>query len=364
MATLSLQEAFAQALTHQAENRPSDAIALYRDITGCVPTEWAPWNNMFYLLAIEGKKEDALSVLAEAARWHPEAVRDWEDILEDLWPSREPLPVAGSVVVPAYKAASFLPATLDSILAAIRALEASLARTAWIVVVDDASTDQTAAVVHAWARERGFQNFRLLVHTGNRGPGAARNAGVRAAEGALIWFLDADDAYAPSHLVNTATALDRRPDAGFARSGVIFDGIDDRILPHWRTQCETSIPINLCVRRVCQDYIGGFPEETAFRTGGGEDCAQARLLQRFFRGVQLDARTVLYRRRPGNAFDQQVRKFTGEEVETLETLPRGLVIAQRAGLVLAERRFKEIARRAPDASVRPFMGSPPASLST
>jgi len=69
------------------------------------------------------------------------------------------------------------------------------------VVVDDGSTDGTADLV---ARE--FPSCRLLVQP-NRGPGAARNAGVAAATGEWVAFLDADDAWFPWTLAQQDAAI-------------------------------------------------------------------------------------------------------------------------------------------------------------
>ena len=60
-----------------------------------------------------------------------------------------------------------------------------------ILVVDDASSDDTAAVVKRAADSRTI----LLRHTQNRGVCAARNTGVRAARGEWVLFLDSDDEY-------------------------------------------------------------------------------------------------------------------------------------------------------------------------
>ena len=67
-----------------------------------------------------------------------------------------------------------------------------------IIVVDDASTDGTAAVVEGLAIRDA--RVRLLRMDRNGGPGAARNAGLDAAGGEWIALLDADDRYHPQRL--------------------------------------------------------------------------------------------------------------------------------------------------------------------
>ena len=106
-----------------------------------------------------------------------------------------------SVVIPAYNAASFIDASVGSVLAqSFRDLE--------IVVVDDGSTDATADRVRAFG-----QRVRLVRQT-NRGVSAARNAGVSLAQGRYVAFLDADDAWQPAKIDRQIEALRRHGDCG------------------------------------------------------------------------------------------------------------------------------------------------------
>lgn len=91
-----------------------------------------------------------------------------------------------SVVVPAYQAE-------DEITACVRALsEQTVGRNRYeIIVVDDGSTDETAAR----AREAGADQVLALPH---QGPAGARNAGIDAAAGAVVLFTDADCEPAPT----------------------------------------------------------------------------------------------------------------------------------------------------------------------
>ena len=72
-----------------------------------------------------------------------------------------------------------------------------------VVVVDDGSTDASGRI----ARESGARCLRQET----RGPGAARNAGVAAARGDAIAFLDADDVWLPSKLRVQARRLEEVP---------------------------------------------------------------------------------------------------------------------------------------------------------
>jgi CDP-glycerol glycerophosphotransferase len=95
-----------------------------------------------------------------------------------------------SVVVPVYDVAGYLPECLDSILTqSVTDLE--------VVAVDDGSTDESPAVLSAYAE----RDPRVrVVRQDNAGLGAARNTGVEHARGELLWFVDSDDLLAPGAL--------------------------------------------------------------------------------------------------------------------------------------------------------------------
>lgn len=111
-----------------------------------------------------------------------------------------------SVVVPAFNYADYLGAALDSLLAQTMA--------DWeCIVVDDGSTDDTAAVARSYAERD--PRFRLLQQQG-RGPAAARNNGVRHSTGTYLQFLDADDLLAASKLEFHSRFLDANPEVDIA----------------------------------------------------------------------------------------------------------------------------------------------------
>jgi glycosyltransferase involved in cell wall biosynthesis len=107
-----------------------------------------------------------------------------------------------SVIVPVYNRAGMIGATLDS------ALEAASGLPIEVVVVDDASTDDTASAVIARRDDR----IRLVRLAENGGQSAARNHGIDAARGTYVKFLDSDDLLLPGQLAAEVRVMDEGAD--------------------------------------------------------------------------------------------------------------------------------------------------------
>lgn len=105
-----------------------------------------------------------------------------------------------SVIMANYRGAAWLPAALDSVLAqTVRDIE--------IIVSDDASPDDSVAVVHGYAaRDR---RIRLIEASRNGGPASARNRALRAARGEWIAIVDSDDIIEPERFAVLLAAADR-----------------------------------------------------------------------------------------------------------------------------------------------------------
>jgi glycosyltransferase involved in cell wall biosynthesis len=108
-----------------------------------------------------------------------------------------------SVVIPCHNSAALVRAAIGSVAAqSFDSLE--------IIVVDDASTDATLDVVHAALAESGRAG-RVVQCATNVGPAAARNAGVRAATGEFVAFLDSDDIWLPEKLERQVALMRANP---------------------------------------------------------------------------------------------------------------------------------------------------------
>ncbi|MEO0466074.1 MAG: glycosyltransferase family 2 protein [Pseudomonadota bacterium] len=97
-----------------------------------------------------------------------------------------------SIIIPAYRCADTLPAAIESGLAQSAACE--------VIVVDDASGDDTVAVARAMAAR--LPGLTVLEQPINQGPAAARNRAILTARGDWIALLDADDRMEPERVEN------------------------------------------------------------------------------------------------------------------------------------------------------------------
>src|SRR5436190_3112297 len=98
-----------------------------------------------------------------------------------------------SVVIPAYNEERWIGCALGSL---GRQTHPSFE----VIVIDDGSTDRTGKIAAGF----GVRLFR----TSHRGAGAARDYGAKAAEGAIVVFLDADDVYATDFLEQLTSPLE------------------------------------------------------------------------------------------------------------------------------------------------------------
>lgn len=115
-----------------------------------------------------------------------------------------------SVIVPAYNHGRFLGDALQSILA-------QTVEPAQIIVVDDGSTDETGLVV------RRCKDPRIeYIEQAHAGVAAARNAGLNAARGEFVTFLDADDRWGPEFIERLHGFLAEDPTAACAFSNFVW----------------------------------------------------------------------------------------------------------------------------------------------
>ena len=164
-----------------------------------------------------------------------------------------------SIIIPCYNHGHYLD----------RALESVLAQTMpdWeVIVVDDGSTDDTRAVVRAYADGR----VRYLYQE-NQGLAGARNTGIDHARGNYLAFLDADDEWEPPFLERCVAVLEADDSLAGVYTRVTFIDEDGRRLLRLGAQPATRAsfrerllqggffpPSSVLVRRETVEMVGRF----------------------------------------------------------------------------------------------------------
>lgn len=165
-----------------------------------------------------------------------------------------------SVIVPAYNAEQFIADALSSV-------RAQVYSRVECIVVDDGSSDGTAAIVHR------SPDVRYL-YQANRGVAAARNLGAAAAKGEYLAFLDADDLWLPEKVGRQAAALAANSDVAMVHCGIVVT--DSGLVPVAVRPCATSrrqaleravrlfppaiYSTTLMIRRDVFEVMGGYDE--------------------------------------------------------------------------------------------------------
>lgn len=175
-----------------------------------------------------------------------------------------------SVIIPTFNRAHYLTQAIDSVLA-------QTYQNFEIIVVDDGSTDDTAAVLKSYKASVNY------FYQENQGPSAARNLGIEMSNGQYIAFLDSDDLWLPEKLEVQRDYFKTNPEVGLVHADLLImeDGLTPSvprmrylsqprksgyILPELFTENMILTPTVL-VRRACFKVSGLFDTELR----GGED---------------------------------------------------------------------------------------------
>ncbi len=151
-------------------------------------------------------------------------------------PRREPGLV--SVILPVH-------GRFELVARAIQSVRSQSYRPLELIVVDDASTPAFELPKEPF----GFEARVVRLHA-NRGPGAARDAGRRVANGEYVAYLDSDDFWGPGHLASLVAALATSPQAGMAYSAAMeMRGGKPSTLRRWNDEAFTEILPTLLWRR-------------------------------------------------------------------------------------------------------------------
>jgi glycosyltransferase involved in cell wall biosynthesis len=245
-----------------------------------------------------------------------------------------------SVVIPCWNQAHFLAEAIESALAQTH-------RPVEIAVVDDGSTDNTRKVVERYPSVR-------YLHQANRGPAAARNAGLATSSGAFVVFLDADDRLLADALETGVAVLRRSPELAFCAGQCRDIGTDGQLLgvpdqplihrDHYLALLKSCFILSgssVLFTRWALDSVGGFDEA---RQAGDDYDLYLRIARRF--PVACHGRVVTEYRRHGTSLTQDPALILAGELAALKaqaTRVRGRDEhrAHRTGRRRAKRRHGE-----------------------
>ena len=251
-----------------------------------------------------------------------------------------------SVVIATYNRAGFLPETLDSVLRQnFQSFE--------VIVVDDGSTDNTKEALRPYGDQ-----IRYIFQE-NRGPSAARNAGVRLARAPWIAIQDSDDVCAPDYLKTLHEYAQGHSECGLIfANGAYLKGKEhnrDTIIPAKKSQRLARDGVRLLdlfeksivrlqaslISKKCYDEIGGHDE--SLRISMDLDLT-FRIFMRY-PVAYLDQVVFYYRKHEGNiGANQELRLL--ENIKVIEKLmssfpeAKAILGSGRVGRRLAYRYYR------------------------
>jgi glycosyltransferase involved in cell wall biosynthesis len=214
-----------------------------------------------------------------------------------------------SVIIPTYNRAYCIG----------RAIESVLVQTEphWeLIVVDDGSTDNTAEIVREYIHRE--QRIKLVVQS-NHGTGAARQTGIRLAQGDFVTFLDSDDEYEPEHLAVRRRSIQAHPEVDLFFGGVHVIGsplVPDRHNP------AVLVPIEQCavggtfvIRRSVAAALGFSPLRYADDADFFERAIDAGIVT-----LRITEPTYRYNRlSPDSLCNQRLLHLTSDSHQSINT---------------------------------------------
>ena len=205
-----------------------------------------------------------------------------------------------SVVVPLRNYGQFVELAIESALA-------STAIAIEVVVVDDASTDDSVARVSALLDRRPESAILLRSLGVQGGLGAARNHGFRLARAPLVFTLDADDLLYPEGLARLVRALEADPAAAFAYGIVEWFDVDGPLDLGGTQGFDVGLfafgnylPAMALIRKDAWQVVGGYPEGGIFQLGWEDFEFWLRLVEAGRHGTWTPSLVLRYRRHAGS----------------------------------------------------------------
>lgn len=209
-----------------------------------------------------------------------------------------------SVVIPSYNCGKYILEAIESILAQSYSKHE-------IIVVDDGSTDNTKEIIQQYIKSH--EKIKYF-YQNNKGPGAARNIGIKKAKGEFIAFLDADDLWKKEKLTKSIEFMERNNFDWLCTSMIKVNEEGNKVIKRisddsWVLNAETkeirqlknglfffsSIPVHtptIVAKRKCFAKVGLFDER--FLIGEDTDL-WLRFEEAGFKGGYVDEPLTIYR---------------------------------------------------------------------
>ena len=124
-----------------------------------------------------------------------------------------------SIIIPVYNVALFLRQCIQSIISQEGNIE--------VILADDGSPDESPSICDEYAQK---DNRIHVIHKQNGGVSSARNAGLDAAQGEWIWFVDGDDYIAENVLKRIYQEIQKHPHADLIQMGMNYLYDDNRLV--------------------------------------------------------------------------------------------------------------------------------------
>lgn len=246
-----------------------------------------------------------------------------------------------TVGVASYNNASYLRETLESIrLQTYSHVE--------LIIVDDASPDDSVRVAEQWLADYPEVNGRLIRHSTNLGVCRVCNDIVTEAKGEFICIIGSDDVYLPDKLeIQVALLLNSPPEVGVITSAVEFinsDGEkipkpDDFAIPHpddvFLTLLNSCViaAMSVLMRRSCFDKVGLYDESLPF-----EDWDMWLRLAKEYKFLYSPYVSARYRRHSNSVFESRKRQMEEGSLMLLNK-QRG-VSPEADALIIAQTRLR------------------------
>lgn len=236
-----------------------------------------------------------------------------------------------SVIIPAYRAAESIAATLDSVLA-------QTFQDYEVIVVNDGSPDSSDL-------ERALGPYReriTYLRQENQGPGGARNTGIRMARGRYVALLDSDDVWDPEHVAAQLAVLEADPtiDMVYADARIIGD-----VPEAGRTVMEScpssgAVTFERLVTRQCTVHIcvSVCRRETLLRAGLFDPAFRGTEDIDMWMRIARQGGRIAYQRRVLGSYRRQAGSLSSDRVSMVEGFLAVLAKAARdPGLTAAQR---------------------------